>query len=138
MNPDEAEATKPATLETPFTAQEVNPMIAILTQNLPGHYAASVQSVNCRLELHLDSTGCLAGSFVAHNEHLEIMGGVPNTYGEVFGLIREPGGDTLAVFRAVSQGNGLVFEVDAPGHGDLTHFSSAERLWFKRDAQSGQ
>jgi hypothetical protein len=107
-------------------------MIAALTQNLPGQYVASVQSVKCKLELRLDSTGCLAGSFVADEEHLEIMGGVPNTYGEVFGLIREPGGDTIAVFRAAPLDAHLIFEVDAPGGSDLMHLGNAERIVFKR------
>ncbi len=106
-------------------------MVAALTRSLPGHYAASVQSVNCTLELRLDSTGCLAGSFVADGEHLEIMGGVPNTYGEVFGLIREPGGDTLAVFRAASHEMNLIFELNTPGGSDM-HLGNAERIVFRR------
>jgi hypothetical protein len=128
VNPDE---TVSARLETPFKAQEVS-MIAALTQNLPGQYNASIQSVNCTLELRLDSTGCLAGSFVADNEHLEIMGGLPNTYGEVFGLIREPSGDTMAVFRAAPLDMHLIFELDTPGGGDLMSLGNAERIVFKR------
>lgn len=107
-------------------------MTAILTQTLSGRYAASIQDVDCTLELHLDSTGCLAGSFIADDEHLEIMGGVPNAYGEVFGLILEPGGGILAVFRAAPQASNLIFEVDTPGEGDLMHLGNAERMTFSR------
>jgi hypothetical protein len=107
-------------------------MIAAFTHSLPGQYTASVQSVNCELSLRLDDTGCLSGSFVADGEHLEIMGGVPNTYGEVFGLIREPGGDTMAVFRAAPHEMNLIFEFNTPGGDDLTHLGNAQRIVFRR------
>jgi hypothetical protein len=110
----------------------MNPMTATLTQTLPGRYTASLQDVDCRLELHLDHSGCLAGAFIADGEHLEIMGGVPNAYGEVFGLILEPGGGILAVFRAAPDARNLIFEVDVPGEGDLMHLGNAERLMFRR------
>jgi hypothetical protein len=111
----------------------VNPLITTtLTQTLAGRYAASIQDVDCKLELHLDDTGCLAGAFIADGEHLKILGGVPNAYGEVFGLILEPSGDILAVFRAAPHARNLILEVDTPGASDLMHLGNAERVTFKR------
>ncbi len=111
----------------------MNPMMTTtLPQTLTGRYAASIQDVDCKLELHLDDTGCLAGAFIADGEHLKILGGVPNAYGEVFGLILEPGGDILAVFRAAQDAKNLILEVDVPGEGDLMHLGNAERLSFRR------
>ncbi len=107
-------------------------MPTVRTQTLAGHYITSIQNMDCTLELQLDHTGCLAGTFIADGEHLKIMGGVPNTYGEVFGLILEPSGNILAVFRAVHDAKNLILEVDVPGEGDLMHLGNAERLSFRR------
>jgi hypothetical protein len=107
-------------------------MTTTRTQTLAGRYAVSIQDVNCTLELHLDDTGCLAGVFIADGEHLKIIGGVPNTYGEVFGLILEPDGNILAVFQAAPHAEHLILEVDVPGEGDLMHLGNAERVTFKR------
>lgn len=127
MNADEARhPTLPDT-------SEVDPMMtALLAPTLTGQYATRIQDVHCRLELDLDNTGCLTGAFIANDEHLEVMGGVPNAYGEVLGLIRESGGDTLAVFRAVPHARDLVLEMDAPGEGNPMHLTSAERVMFRR------
>lgn len=107
----------------------INPALA---QRLPGQYATSIQDVRCRLELHLDDTGCLTGALTTGDERLEIMGGVPNAYGEVLGLIRASGGDTLAVFRAVPQATDLILEMDAPDEGNPTRLSGTERVMFRR------
>ncbi len=106
-------------------------MTATLTQSLTGQYTTNIQNLDCSLELHLDGAGCLVGEFVADGERLEIMGGVPNAYGEVFGLILEPEG-ILAVFRAAPQAQDLIFEVDVPGQDDLMQLHNAERLMFRR------
>ena len=109
-----------------------------LNSRLPGSYTASIQGADCRLELRLDATGCLSGSFTVDCERLEIMGGVPNAYGEVFGLIREPGGDTLAVFRAICRDDDLVFEVDTPGQKNWIQLEDTERVLFRRDSKDAQ
>jgi hypothetical protein len=107
-------------------------MTTVRTQSLTGCYIASIQDVDCRLELYLDHTGCLAGAFIADFEHLKIMGGVPNMYGEVFGLILEPSGKIMAVFRAALHAQNLILEVDVPGEGDLMRLGNAERVTFNR------
>ena len=122
------EARQPTPPETP----EVDVINPPLSQRLPGQYATSIQDVRCRLELHLDDTGCLTGAFTTGDERLELMGGVPNAYGEVLGLIRASGGDTLAVFRAVPQATDLIFEMDAPTEGHPTRLVGMERVMFRR------
>ena len=107
-------------------------MNMIANENLIGRFFASLQDVVCEIELWLDRTGCLSGTFSADNERLEVIGGVPNAMGEFFGLIREPGGDTLAVFRAHPEANDLLLEVDAPNSDELMRLSSAERVIFHR------
>jgi hypothetical protein len=102
------------------------------TQTLAGRYITSVHHIECRLELRLDQMGCLSGVFVADGEHLRILGGAPDAYGEVFGLILEPSGHILAVFRAVPEAEHLILEVDVPGEGDLMHLGNVERLRFRR------
>ena len=57
---------------------------------------------------------CLSCEFIAESEHLEIIGGVPSSYGEIFGLIRTPNADMLAVFRAIPNATGLDLLNDPP------------------------
>lgn len=96
-----------------------------------GRFTAHLYDTACELELELDATGCLSGGFTVGNERLEVMGGVPNAFGEVFGLIRAPGGDTLAVFRAVPQADDVLLEVDAPD-GQWHAMTDAKRMVFVR------
>jgi hypothetical protein len=107
-------------------------MTTVRTQSLTGCYIARFQGVDCRLELNLDHTACLAGAFIADGEGLKIMGGAPNTYNEVFGLILEPSGNIMAVFRAALHAQDLILEVDVPRDGDLMHLGNVERVTFKR------
>lgn len=97
-------------------------------QTITGRFQATIRNVKCELELYLDHTGCVTGSFTTDGERLEVMGGVPTAFGQVFGLIRAPGGDTLAVFRAVPQARNLVLEVNTPG----LKLLEAQRVSFQR------
>ena len=99
---------------------------------LGGRFRANVLHTDCQLELWLNNKGCLEGWFTADNERLEITGGVPSTLNEVYGLIREPGGDTLAVFRASPDHDDLRLELDVPMHGDTMKLASAETIVFQR------
>ena len=113
--------SNPAPLEVPFT------------HPLAGRYNAQIWEVDCELELHLDQTGCLIGTFTADGETLEVFGGVPSLYGEVYGVIREGrDGETLAVFRAVPQVQTLLLEIDSPGSNDLMMLGQAETVVFSR------
>jgi hypothetical protein len=100
-----------------------------------GHFTARLNDTTYELELELDATGCLSGGFTVGHEQLEVMGGVPNAFGEVFGLIREPGGDTQAVFRALPQADDVLLEVDVPD-GGRWQVINAQRMVFVRQAES--
>jgi hypothetical protein len=109
----------------------------ILAHPLPGNYKAQLQHVTCDLELGLDQSGCLTGSFLADGENLEITGGVPSSFGEVYGVIRERLNlETVAVFRAVPQIRELILEIDTPNAHNVMELGNAERIVFERfDAQ---
>jgi hypothetical protein len=98
------------------------------TPTITGRFHTTIQNVKCELELHLDHTGCVIGTFTADKETLEVMGGVPNAFNQVFGLIREPGGDTLAVFHAAPHAQNLVLKVNTPS----LRLGGAERVSFQR------
>jgi hypothetical protein len=100
---------------------------------LLGNYKAQLQHINCDLELGLDQSGCLTGSFFADGENLEITGGVPSVFGEVYGVIRERSNlETVAVFRAVPHIRQLVLEVDVPNAHNVMELGNAERIIFER------
>jgi hypothetical protein len=100
---------------------------------LPGNYKAQLQHIDCDLELGLDQSGCLTGSFLADGENLEITGGVPSSFGEVYGVIRERFNlETVAVFRAVPHIRELILEIDTPGVHDLMQLGNVERIVFER------
>jgi hypothetical protein len=100
---------------------------------LPGKYKAQLQHIDCDLELGLDQSGCLSGSFLADGEHLEITGGVPSVFGEVYGVIRERISlETVAVFRAVPHIRQLILEIDTPNANNVMELGNAERIVFER------
>ncbi len=103
---------------------------------LVGHFTATLENVPCEINLEMDHTGCLVGGFCAATERLEIVGGIPNAFGEFFGLIRSKAGETVAVFHALPQSNGLMLELDLPSDGDLMKMPLAEPFSFQRIAQS--
>jgi hypothetical protein len=112
------------------TASARNP---IYSHPLPGHYKAQLQHIDCNLELGLDQSGCLTGSFLADGENLEITGGVPSTFGEVYGVIRERFNlETVAVFRAVPHIRQLILEIDMPNAHNVMELGNAERIVFER------
>ena len=123
--------SNPASPENPALE---NPALEVpFTHPLAGSYTARIWQVDCELELSLDQTGCLIGTFTADGETLEVFGGVPSLYGEVYGVIREGrNGETLAVFRAVPQVQALLLEIDLPGPNDLMLLAQAESVVFSR------
>jgi hypothetical protein len=105
----------------------------ITAHPLPGCYKARLQHTDCTLELGLDQSGCLIGSFQADGENLEITGGVPGAYGEVYGAIRERSSlETVAVFRAVPRIRQLILEIDTPNAHNRMELGNAERIVFER------
>jgi hypothetical protein len=110
----------------------------ILTHPLPGNYRAQLQHIDCDLELGLDQSGCLTGSFFADGENLEITGGVPSAFGEVYGVIRERFNlETVAVFRAVPHIRQLILEIDTPNAHNVMELGNAERIVFERLTAEG-
>jgi hypothetical protein len=105
-----------------------------LSEILPAQFTGIVSDTECRLELHLNADQRVMGSFHADGETLEVYGGIPNSFGEVFGLLNAPGLEQpLAVFRANFVGPVLLeFEVDAPGAHDLMSLENATRMVFRR------
>jgi hypothetical protein len=100
---------------------------------LPGNYKAQLQHIDCDLELGLDQSGCLTGSFFADGENLEITGGMPSSFGEVYGVIRERFNlETVAVFRAVPHIRQLILEIDMPNAHNVMELGNAERIVFER------
>ena len=99
---------------------------------LTGRFFVTLHDTSCEIELWQDATGCIRGVFAVDDERLEIMGGLPNAFGECFGLIREPGGDTLAIFRAAPHAQDLMFEVDLPDENELMKLANAEQIVFRR------
>jgi hypothetical protein len=104
--------------------------------SLEGHYKTQIDNLECELQLQLNAIGCLVGTFKAVNESLEIYGGVPSLYGDVYGLMRERTHlETIAVFHAIPDRNGVLLELDLPGTGDLMKLGNATRLVFNRVSQ---
>jgi hypothetical protein len=104
--------------------------------SLEGHYKTQIDNLECDLRLNLNSIGCLVGTFQAADENLEVYGGIPSLYGDVYGLMREGAHlETTAVFHAIPDRNGLLLELDLPGVGDLMKLGNASRLMFTRVSQ---
>jgi hypothetical protein len=105
-----------------------------ISEILPAQFTGIINDTECRLELHLNTDGRVMGSFIADGEVLEVYGGIPNAFGEVFGLLNAPGLEQpLAVFRANFLNPVLLeFEVDTPGAHDLMALENATRMVFKR------
>jgi hypothetical protein len=107
--------------------------------SIEGHYKTQIDNFGCELQLKLNSIGCLVGEFKTQSETLEIYGGVPSLYGDVYGLMRESTHlETIAVFHAIPDRNGVLLELDLPGAGDLMKLSNAQRLVFNRISQPQQ
>jgi hypothetical protein len=104
------------------------------TEVLPAQFTSIINDTECVLELHANTEGRVMGSFIADGEVLEVNGGIPNSFGEVFGLLNAPDLEQpLAVFRANFVGPVLLeFEVDTPGTHDLMALENATRMVFKR------
>ena len=111
-----------------------------ITDILPAQFTGIVNDTECRLELHVNANQRVMGSFHADGEMLEVYGGTPNAFGEVFGLLNAPGLEQpVAVFRANFLGPVLLeFEVDAPGAHDLMALENATRMVFSRVRGSSQ
>ncbi len=107
--------------------------------SLEGRFRTQIDHFECELQLKLNSIGCLVGEFRAEGERLEIYGGVPSLYGDAYGLMREGTHlQTIAVFHAIPDRNGVLLELDLPGAGDLMKLGNATRLVFTRISQSQQ
>jgi hypothetical protein len=65
---------------------------------LPATFTGQINGVECQLTLHLVFDR-LTGSFQANGEHLEVEGGIPNEFGEVFGLMFSYSLEPIAVFQ---------------------------------------
>ena len=104
--------------------------------SLEGRYKTQIDQFACELQLQLNSIGCLVGTFRAESESFEIYGGIPSLYGDVYGVMRESTNlETIAVFHAIPDRNGVLLELDLPGTGDLMKLSNATRLVFSRVSQ---
>ncbi len=101
--------------------------------SLEGRFKTQIDHFECEMQLKLNSIGCLVETFAAEGESLEIYGGVPSLYGDAYGLMRESTHlETIAVFHAIPDRNGVLLELDLPGTGDLMKLSNATRLVFSR------
>jgi hypothetical protein len=97
---------------------------------LPATFSSQINGVECQLELHL-AQGRLMGSFHADGERLEVEGGFPNVYGEVFGQMFSYLEEPIAVFQANPLGaNTLELHLDLPNPHDLMALENAERMVF--------
>jgi hypothetical protein len=105
-----------------------------ITEILPAQFTSIINDTECVLELHLNTNQRVMGSFHADGETLEVYGGIPNAFGEVFGLLHAPGLEQpVAVFRANFVGPVLLeFEVDTPGAHDLMALENSTCMIFKR------
>jgi hypothetical protein len=105
-----------------------------ISEILPAQFTGLVNDTECRLELHLNANQRVMGSFHADGETLEVYGGIPNAFGEVFGLLNAPDLEQpVAVFRANFVGPVLLeFEVDTPNPHDLMALENATRMVFRR------
>jgi hypothetical protein len=111
-----------------------------ISELLPAQFTSIINDTECVLELHANADGRVMGSFIADGETLEIYGGIPNSFGEVFGLLNAPDLEQpVAVFRANFLGPVLLeFEVDTPGAHDLMALENSTRMIFKRVQGSSQ
>ena len=105
-----------------------------ISEILPAQFASVVNGSECTLELHLNTDQRVMGHFHADGETLEVYGGIPNRFGEVFGLLNAPDLEQpVAVFRANFVGPSLLeFEVDTPNPHDLMALENAEKIMFTR------
>jgi hypothetical protein len=105
-----------------------------IAEILPAQFTSIINDTECVLELYANAEGRVMGSFIADGETLEVYGGIPNSFGEVFGLLNAPDLEQpLAVFRANFLGPVLLeFEVDTPGAHDLMALENSTRMVFKR------
>jgi hypothetical protein len=105
-----------------------------ISEILPTQFTGLVNDTECRLELHLNADQRVMGRFHADGETLEVYGGIPNSFGEVFGLLNAPDLEQpVAVFRANFLGPVLLeFEVDTPNPHDLMAMGNAEKIMFAR------
>ena len=105
-----------------------------ISEILPAQFASVVNGSECTLELHLNTDQRVMGHFHADGETLEVYGGIPNRFGEVFGLLNAPDLEQpVAVFRANFIGLSLLeFEVDTPNPHDLMALENAEKIMFTR------
>jgi hypothetical protein len=101
---------------------------------LNGRYWASVWGIDCILELHLDDTGRLNGSFEADGDPLEVNGETEDVSGACHGVIRAHGlSEHFAEFRAEPAEDGLMLEVHLTNtDGNLEHEG---QVMFTRLAQ---
>jgi hypothetical protein len=101
--------------------------------SLEGRYQTQIDNRDCELQLLLNPQGYLIGTFQIGCETLEVNGGIPSLYGDVYGLMRETSQlETVAVFHALPDRNGLLLELDVPQKGDLMKLSHATRFEFRR------
>jgi hypothetical protein len=122
-----------------MTAMQNFKPLAHTSLSLEGHFKTQIDNFECELQLRLNSIGCLIGTFQAAGESLEVYGGVPSLYGEVYGLMRESTHlETIAVFHAIPERNGVLLELDLPGTGDLMKLGNATRLVFTHVSQTQQ
>jgi hypothetical protein len=105
-----------------------------ISEILPAQFTGLVNDTECRLELHLNADQRVMGRFHADGETLEVYGGIPNSFGEVFGLLNAPDLEQpVAVFRANFVGPVLLeFEVDTPNPHDLMALENSTRMVFRR------
>jgi hypothetical protein len=131
--------TKTQTLDTQHSRQHNHQTTAPSSDNslrLEGQYSAYIENLECKLHLRLNAIGCLAGTFYTQGETLEIYGGMPSMYGDAYGIMRESSHlETLAVFHAIPQPDGVMLELDLPGVGDLMKLSNAQTIMFKRSSE---
>ena len=111
-----------------------------ISEILPAQFTSIINDTECVLELHANAEGRVKGSFIADGEVLEVYGSIPNSFGEVFGLLNASGLEQpLAVFRANFLNPVLLeFEVDTPGAHDLMALENATRMVFRRVQCSSQ
>jgi hypothetical protein len=123
------------TLDNPNSHQSTQGSSAT-SLTLEGQYTAHIHDLECELHLRLNAIGCLAGTFHSEDETLEIYGGIPSLYGDAYGIMRESTHlETLAVFHATPQPNGVMLELDLPGAGDLMKLGNAQTILFTRLSQ---
>ena len=105
-----------------------------ISEILPAQFASVVNGSECTLDLHLNTDQRVMGHFHTDGETLEVYGGIPNRFGEVFGLLNAPDLEQpVAVFRANFIGPSLLeFEVDTPNPHDLMALENATRMVFSR------